>query len=383
MFGAPLIEEEEIQEVEATLRSGWLGTGPKTKKFEADFASYTGAKHAIALNSCTAGLHLALDVLGVGPGDEVITTAMTFAATANVICHVGATPVFVDVDPLTQNIDPKAIEAAITPKTKAIVPVHYAGVGCDMDAIMAIAERHGLIVIEDAAQGLMSNYRGQPLGGIGHMAAVSFHETKNVISGEGGALLIRDPRFIERAEIIREKGTNRKQFFRGAVDKYTWVDIGSSYLPSEIIAAFLWAQMEDAGTITHRRLAAWDRYHAALEDLEAQGRLRRPMIPADCDHNAHMYNILLPDLDQRTRFIDGLKARGVQPVFHYVPLHTAPAGQRFARAHGDLTHTEALSDRLVRLPLWVGLETELDRVIAEVREAVLSLGEPVRAGGAG
>jgi dTDP-4-amino-4,6-dideoxygalactose transaminase len=250
-----------------------------------------------------------------------------------------------------------------------------------MDAIMAIAERHGLIVIEDAAQGLMASYRDRPLGGIGHMAAVSFHETKNIISGEGGALLVRDPRFIERAEIIREKGTNRKQFFRGEVDKYTWVDVGSSYLPSEIIAAFLWAQMEDAEAITARRLALWQRYHEALADLEAEGRLRRPQIPADCAHNAHMYNILLPSLDDRQRFIDTLKGRGIQPVFHYVPLHSSPAGRRFGRAHGQLPHTDALSERLVRLPLWVGLEAEAAHVIAEVRAAVLALGEPAPTGG--
>jgi dTDP-4-amino-4,6-dideoxygalactose transaminase len=213
----------------------------------------------------------------------------------------------------------------------------------------------------------MASYKGRPLGGIGHLGAVSFHETKNVISGEGGALLINDPRLIERAEILREKGTNRKQFFRGEVDKYTWVDVGSSYLPSEIIAAFLWAQMEQAEAITERRLGLWDRYHEALADLEADGLIRRPLIPADCAHNAHMYQVLLPNLAIRQRFIAAMKAEGLMPVFHYVPLHQSPAGQRFARTHGELPHTEALSERLVRLPLWVGLEPEMDRVIGHVR----------------
>jgi dTDP-4-amino-4,6-dideoxygalactose transaminase len=382
-FNRPFPTGKEFHYIQEAIDRGHLsGDGAFTVRCQAWLEAKTGVPKALLTHSCTAALEMAAILADIQPGDEVIMPSYTFVSTANAFVLRGGVPVFVDIRPDTLNLDESLIEAAITPKTKAIVPVHYAGVGCDMDAIMAIAERHGLVVIEDAAQGLMSSYRGQPLGGIGHMAAVSFHETKNVISGEGGALLIRDPRFVERAEIIREKGTNRKQFFRGEVDKYTWVDVGSSYLPSEIIAAFLWAQMEDAGAITERRLAAWDRYHAALEDLEAEGRLRRPAVPTECDHNAHMYNILLPDLARRERFIANLKARGVQPVFHYVPLHTAPAGRRFARTHGALPHTEALSERLVRLPLWVGLEPELDRVIAEVREAVLALGAPAPTGGA-
>jgi dTDP-4-amino-4,6-dideoxygalactose transaminase len=244
-----------------------------------------------------------------------------------------------------------------------IVPVHYAGVGCDMDAIMAIAEPHGLLVIEDAAQGVLATYRDRPLGAIGHLGAFSFHETKNIISGEGGALLINDPALAERAEIIREKGTNRSQFFRGQVDKYTWVDLGSSYLPGEIIAAFLWAQMEEADAITARRLALWERYHAAFEPLERDGRVRRPVIPDGCGHNAHMYYLLLRDLDDRAAFIQAMKAEGMHCVFHYVPLHSAPHGKKIGRAVDGLPVTTDLADRLVRLPLWLGLEAEQERVI--------------------
>src|SRR6185369_14331551 len=266
-------------------------------------------------------LEMAAILSGVGPGDEVVMPSFTFVSTANAFVLRGATPVFVDVMPDTLNIDPARIEPAITPRTRAIVPVHYAGVGCDMDAIMDIAARHDLVVIEDAAQGLLSDYHDRPLGGIGHMAALSFHETKNIISGEGGALLINDPRYVDRAEIVWEKGTNRSQFFRGQVDKYTWVDLGSSYLPGEIIAAFLWAQMEEADAITKRRLALWNTYHQWFAEPERAGKLRRPVVPAHCTHNAHMYYVLLPDLATRTAFIEALRAAGVHPVFHYVPLH--------------------------------------------------------------
>jgi dTDP-4-amino-4,6-dideoxygalactose transaminase len=381
-FNRPHATGREYRYLQDAVERGHLsGDGAYTMRCQAWLEAHAGVPKALLTHSCTAALEMAAILADIQPGDEVIMPSYTFVSTANAFVLRGGVPVFVDIRPDTLNLDETLIEAAITPRTKAIVPVHYAGVGCDMDAIMAIAERHGLIVIEDAAQGLMASYRDRPLGGIGHMAAVSFHETKNIISGEGGALLVRDARFVARAEIIREKGTNRKQFFRGEVDKYTWVDVGSSYLPSEIIAAFLWAQMEDAEAITARRLALWQRYHEALADLEAEGRLRRPQIPADCAHNAHMYNILLPSLGDRQRFIDTLKAQGIQPVFHYVPLHSSPAGQRFGRAHGQLQHTEALSERLVRLPLWVGLEADTDRVIADVRAAVLALGQPAPTGG--
>ena len=294
----------------------------------------------------------------------------TFVSTANAFVLRGGIPVFVDIRSDTLNIDETLIEAAITPRTKAIVPVHYAGVACEMDTIMEIAGRHNLMVIEDAAQGVMSTYKGKALGAIGHMGTYSFHETKNVISGEGGALLINDVRFVERAEIIREKGTNRSLFFRGQVDKYTWVDIGSSYLPSEIIAAFLWAQLEDAESITQQRMAVWQRYHEALTPLETAGKLRRPIILEGCVHNAHMYYILLDSLEQRTEVIERLRAQSVNPVFHYVPLHSSPAGRRYGRTNGEMKHTNALSDRLLRLPLWVGLGADQDVVVAELKEAI-------------
>jgi dTDP-4-amino-4,6-dideoxygalactose transaminase len=304
------------------------------------------------------------------PGDEVIMPSYTFVSTANAFVLRGATPVFVDIRPDTMNIDETKIEAAITERTKAIVPVHYAGVGCDMDTIMDIARRHDLLVIEDAAQGIMSTYKGRPLGSIGHMAALSFHETKNIIAGEGGALLINDPRFVLRAEIIREKGTNRSQFFRGQVDKYTWVDVGSSFLPGEIVAAFLWAQMEEADEINGRRLDIWANYHQWFAGLEKSEKLRRPTVPRECTHNAHMYYVLLPDLATRSRVIERLKSREIQTVFHYVPLHSAPVGKELGRTAGEMRHTDEAGERLLRLPLWLGLEDQLAEVIAEVVNAI-------------
>jgi dTDP-4-amino-4,6-dideoxygalactose transaminase len=300
--------------------------------------------------------------------------SFTFVSTANAFVLRGAIPVFVDIRPDTLNIDETLIEAAITPRTRAIVPVHYAGVGCEMDTIMAIAERHQLLVIEDAAQGLMASYKGRPLGSIGHLAAFSFHETKNVICGEGGALMINDPRFHDRAEIIREKGTNRSQFFRGQVDKYTWCDIGSSFLPGELVAAFLWAQLQDARAITDKRLRIWDAYHAGLHGLERDGRIQRPVVPAQTEHNAHMYYILLQGLEHRTRLISKLSEKGISSVFHYVPLHSSPAGQRYARTSGSLARTDTLSDRLVRLPLWADMDaTTIETVIDAVKSAVNSI----------
>jgi dTDP-4-amino-4,6-dideoxygalactose transaminase len=301
------------------------------------------------------------------PGDEVIMPSYTFVSTANAFVLRGGVPVFVDIRPDTLNLDESKVEAAITPQTKAIVPVHYAGVGCEMDTIMSIAERHDLLVIEDAAQGIESTYKGQPLGSIGHLAAISFHETKNVISGEGGALLINDPRYIERAEIIWEKGTNRSQFFRGQVDKYTWVDIGSSYLPSDITAAFLWAQMEASESITKRRLEIWKQYHEAFADLEEAGKVQRPVVHAKCQHNAHLYYLLLPDLEGRTLLIEELKKQDINAVFHYVPLHSSPAGSEFGRVSNELPHTQRAGNCLVRLPLWVGMSDEdVTRVVEEV-----------------
>jgi dTDP-4-amino-4,6-dideoxygalactose transaminase len=271
------------------------------------------------------------------------------------------------------NIDETQIESAVSERTRAIIAVHYAGVGCEMDAITAVARRHGLLVIEDAAQGLMASYRSRPLGCLGDLAAVSFHETKNVISGEGGALLLNDARWIERAEIIWEKGTNRNQFFRGQVDKYTWVDVGSSFLPSELTAAFLWAQLEEAERITRERLRVWNLYHDALADLERQGELRRPFVPPHCEHNGHMYYILTWDLTARTRLLQELARADINAVFHYVPLHSSPAGRKFGRSHGDLSHTETVSERLVRLPLWVGMsEADVTRVARAVSRVLAS-----------
>ena len=339
------------------------GDGTFTAKSSAWLEKQTGTKKALITHSCTAALEMAALLADIQPGDEVIMPSYTFVSTANAFVLRGGVPVFVDIREDTLNIDETLIEAAITPRTKAIAPVHYAGVGCEMDTIMAIANKHNLLVIEDAAQGVMASYKGKALGAIGHIGAYSFHETKNIISGEGGAILINDEKFALRAEIIREKGTNRSQFYRGQVDNYTWQDVGSSYLPSEDIAAFLYAQLEQADYITQRRMHNWQIYHEALESLEKKGDLRRPIIPAECQHNAHMYYILLNSLKQRTELIQKFKAQDIYPVFHYIPLHSAPAGKKFARTHGDLKNTESLSERLLRLPLWVDLAEKQKEVL--------------------
>lgn len=369
-FNKPYMTGKELWYISQAHANGHLaGDGSFTRLCNRWIEQRTGSAKALLTHSCTAGLEMAALLSGVRAGDEVIMPSYTFVSTANAFVLRGAVPVFVDVREDTLNLDERLVEAAITPKTRAIVPVHYAGVGCEMDAICAIAARHGLLVIEDAAQGVMSTYKGRPLGSIGDLAAISFHETKNVISGEGGALLVNNPRFAERAEIIREKGTNRSQFFRGQVDKYTWVDVGSSYLPGEIIAAFLWAQFEEVDAITRRRLAMWQTYHQWFADSEKAGKLRRPFVPAHCTHNAHMYYVLLPDLERRSAVIEKLRALGVQSVFHYIPLHSAPAGRDYARAHGDLRVTDDISDRLLRLPMWVGME---DRQV-EIIRTILSV----------
>lgn len=332
------------------------GDGVFTKKCHEWLESNTSAKKVLLTHSCTAALEMAAILADIQPGDEIIMPSYTFVSTANAFVLRGGVPVFVDIRPDTLNINENLIEAAITSKTRAIVPVHYAGVGCEMDVIMEIANKYNLLVIEDTAQGIMSTYKGRALGSIGHLGTLSFHETKNLISGEGGALLINDERFIERAEIIREKGTNRSRFFRGEVDKYTWVDIGSSYLPGEIIAAFLWAQLEKADEITNERLNIWHQYHHELIELEDKGLLRRQIVPEQAHHNAHMYYILLNSLDERTHVIERLKKKNINTVFHYVPLHSSPAGLKYGRTHGSLSVTENLADRLLRLPLWVGLQ---------------------------
>jgi dTDP-4-amino-4,6-dideoxygalactose transaminase len=369
-FNKPFMTGRELAYIAEAHANGHLaGNGAFSKRCSAWLENRVGSQKALLTHSCTAALEMAAILSGVAAGDEVIMPSFTFVSTANAFVLRGATPVFVDIRPDTLNIDETKVEAAITSRTKAIVAVHYAGVGCDMDAIMDIARRHDLLVIEDAAQGLLADYRGRPLGSIGHLAALSFHETKNIISGEGGALLINDARFVERAEIICEKGTNRGQFSRGTVDKYTWVDLGSSYLPGEIIAAFLWAQMEEADAITRRRREMWDRYHAAYSELEADGRVRRPVVPTETVHNAHMYYLLLPDLARRTAFIESLRRADILSVFHYVPLHSSPVGRVVGRTAGDMANTDAAGERLVRLPLWLGLEQHLDDVIAAVIEA--------------
>jgi dTDP-4-amino-4,6-dideoxygalactose transaminase len=375
-FNKPYMTGNEAGNILKAHANGQLsGDGPFTRHCHEWLEQHIGCSKALLTHSCTAALEMAAILLDLQLGDEVIMPSFTFVSTANAFVLRGAVPVFVDIRSDTLNIDEALIESAITSRTRAICVVHYAGVPCEMDAIMTIAARHGLKVVEDAAQGIFSTYKGKPLGSIGHLAALSFHETKNVISGEGGALLINDPTLSERAEVIREKGTNRSKFFRGQVDKYTWVDIGSSYLPSELIAAFLAAQLEQADSITSRRLALWDNYHHWAESLEARGTLRRPIVPPECTHNAHMYYLLLDGLAQRTRFIAQMKSAGIGTVFHYIPLHSSPAGQRYGRAHGALPHTDTVSDRLVRLPLWVGLEGQQEHV-QQTAQRILATASP-------
>jgi len=375
-FNKPYMTGKELWYIAQAHASGHLaGDGQFTKKCSAWLEQRIGCQKALLTHSCTAALEMAAMLADIQPGDEVIMPSYTFVSTANAFVLRGGVPVFVDIRPDTLNIDETKIEAAITPRTKAIVPVHYAGVSCEMDPIMDIARRHGLLVIEDAALGIMSTYKGRPLGSLGHMAALSFHETKNIISGEGGALLINDPRFVERAEIIREKGTNRSQFFRGQVDKYTWSDFGSSYLPSELISAFLWAQMEEADAITSKRLVIWSAYSAALTKVETSGGVRLPIVPADCTHNAHMFYLLLPDIESRTQFIAELKQSGIGAVFHYVPLHSSPYGQHASRFNGAMNNTDSISERLVRLPLWIGLEEKQSEVIHMVIKLLSQLSD--------
>ena len=358
-FNKPYMTGKELSYIAQAHHNMMLaGDGPFTKFCHKWLEERTGCTKALLTHSCTAALEMAAILADIQPGDEIILPSFTFVSTANAFVLRGGIPVFVDIRSDTLNIDESLIEGAITDRTRAIVPVHYAGVSCEMDTIMDIANRHELLVVEDAAQGIMSSYRGKPLGAIGHMGTLS--ETKNIISGEGGALLISDPTLADRAEIIREKGTNRSQFFRGQVDKYSWVDIGSSYLPGEIVASFLRAQMEEADQITKRRLAIWKVYHDAFEKYEKAGRIRRPVVPAGYGHNAHMYYLLMRDLDDRTAFIDHMKRNDVSCVFHYVPLHSSPYG---LRANRELPNTVSLSDRLVRLPLWLGLEEHQNRVV--------------------
>jgi dTDP-4-amino-4,6-dideoxygalactose transaminase len=363
-FNKPHLTGRELHYINEAHRLGQLaGDGPFTKRCNAWLEQHAFCKKALLTHSCTAALEMAAILADIQPGDEIIMPSYTFVSTANAFVLRGGMPVFVDIRPDTLNIDETQIEAAITSKTKAIVPVHYAGVACEMDAIMAVADKHHLLVIEDAAQGIMSTYKGRPLGSIGHLGCLSFHETKNIISGEGGALLINDARFVERAEIIREKGTNRSKFYRGQVDKYTWVDIGSSYLPGEIVAAFLWAQMDEAKKITQKRLAIWHAYHGALLSYAREGVMRLPIVPDDCRHNGHMFYVLFGSLDMRTKAIEFLKQNDILSVFHYIPLHSSPAGVKYGRAHGDMVVSNYTSERLLRLPLYYDMTDECTQIV--------------------
>lgn len=368
-FNVPPCTGNEVKYIkEAILSHKICGDGKFTKKCSNWLQEKTDIAKVLLTTSCTHATEMAAILSEIQPGDEVIMPSYTFVSTADAFVLRGATPVFVDIRPDTMNINEKLIEDAITEKTKAIVPVHYAGVSCEMDTIMDIAKRHNLIVIEDAAQGMMSTYKGRALGTIGDYGCFSFHETKNYSMGEGGALLIKDIKNAERAEIVREKGTNRSKFFRGQIDKYTWIDAGSSYLPSELNAAYLWAQLEAADEINENRLAVWKLYYEALKPLEKNGKITLPVIPENCVHNAHMFYIKTKDLEERTALIAHLIEKGIMAVFHYIPLHSAPAGKKYGRFHGEDRYTTQESEKIMRLPLYYNLTKEdVLKVISEVK----------------
>ncbi|MBR5066987.1 MAG: dTDP-4-amino-4,6-dideoxygalactose transaminase [Lachnospiraceae bacterium] len=369
-FNVPPFTGKEMDYIKQAVENQKIcGDGEFTKKCNEWLENKTGTTKALLTTSCTHATEMAAILSNIKPGDEVIMPSYTFVSTADAFVLRGAKAVFVDVRPDTMNIDENLIEDAITDKTKAIVPVHYAGVSCEMDKIMEIAKNHNLMVIEDAAQGIMSEYKGKALGTFGDYGCFSFHETKNFSMGEGGALLIRDAENIEHAEIVREKGTNRAKFFRGQIDKYTWVDAGSSYLPSELNAAYLYAQLELANEITADRMNTWNKYYDAFEELENKERIERPFVPTDCKHNAHMFYLKCKDLEERSAFIRFLGENGIMAVFHYIPLHGAPAGKVFGRFNGEDVYTTKESERLVRLPLYYGLkEDEIEYIIGKVKE---------------
>lgn len=366
-FNRPPVTGHEEKYILESLNSMKLsGDGYFCRSCQEWFEQKLKCKKSLLTPSCTAALELAAILIDIQPGDEVIMPSYTFVSTANAFVLRGAKIVFVDVRPDTMNIDENLIEDAITEKTKAIVPVHYAGVACEMNTIMALASQYGLYVIEDAAQGMMSTYKGMPLGSIGHMGAISFHETKNYTSGgEGGLLIVNDERFVERSEVIREKGTDRSKFFRGMVDKYQWVDIGSSYLPSELQAAYLWGQLEDACRINDSRLASWKYYYTSLLELEKKGEIGLPFVPDGCFHNAHMFYIKVRNISVRSELMDYLKARGVSTAFHYVPLHSAIAGKAFGKLSGEDRYTTQESERLLRLPMYFGLSQGDQNVVID------------------
>ena len=365
-FNVPPFTGKEFEYMrEAVANQKICGDGPFTKKCSEWIEEHTGTAKCLLTTSCTHATELAALLADIREGDEVILPSYTFVSTADAFVLRGATAVFVDIRPDTMNIDADLIEDAVTERTRVIAPVHYAGVGCEMDKIMEIAKRHDLMVVEDAAQGIMASYKGKPLGTIGDFGCFSFHETKNVSMGEGGALLIRDEKYIEKAEIIREKGTNRTKYFRGQIDKYTWVNLGSSYLPSDMNAAYLYAQLELADKITQARMDRWQEYRELLAPLAEEGRIELPHIPAECTHNAHMFYIKTKDMEERSRLIDFLKQREILSVFHYVPLHSAPAGRRYGRFHGEDRYTTKESERLLRLPLYYGLTADQTEYIAD------------------
>lgn len=354
--------------------SSFSGDGTFTRECHQWLEQNTGSIKALLTHSCTAALEMSALLIDIQPGDEIIMPSFTFVSTANAFVLRGGVPVFVDIRSDTLNLNEELIEDAITSKTKAIVPVHYAGVACEMDRILVIAAKYNLFVIEDAAQGILATYKKRKLGTLGHLGAYSFHHTKNIISGEGGALLINDEKFIELAEIIREKGTDRSQFIMGHVDKYTWQHMRSSYLPGELISAFLLAQLQSAETITAMRLKNWNYYHSSFAAIESEGLLRRPIIPDSCDHNAHMYYILVEDAEIRNKLISYLKEHGIYAVFHYIPLHSAPAGFRYGRKHGDIFQTDNLSERLIRLPLYPDMnEVTLQRIVEIITKGLHEL----------
>jgi dTDP-4-amino-4,6-dideoxygalactose transaminase len=363
-FSQPVTVGREIEYLREALEQRHLSAnGAFTDRCEAWLAEQMHAPRVHLTHSATAGLELASLLAELGPGDEAIMPAFTFVSCANAVALRGATPVFVDVRPDTLNLDPKEVTGAITSRTRAIVAVHYAGVPCDMAELMAIAEQHGLVVIEDAAQALMSSYRERPAGALGHLGVISFHDTKNVMSGEGGALVVNDARFLERAEILHQKGTDRQAFDRGRRTHYSWIDLGSSFAPSEVTAAVLLAQLERAQDITGYRRKLWDRYHAAFEKLDDAGIARRPAVPDEVFHNGHLYYLLLRDEDERNRYMAAMAARDIPAPFHFVPLDDTPGGRRYARSHGELPVTHSIARRLVRLPLWFGMDDEQRHVI--------------------
>lgn len=369
-FNLPPFTGNEVEYIRQAIKNNKIcGDGEFTKGCNKWIEERFDIQKALLTTSCTHALEMTALLADIQPGDEVIMPSFTFVSTADAFVMRGAKIVFIDIRPDTMNINEELIEAAITNKTKAIVPVHYAGVACNMDKIMEIAQKYNLFVIEDAAQGVMSTYKGQALGTIGHFGCYSFHETKNYSMGEGGALLIKDYKYIEKAEIIREKGTDRSKFFRGQVDKYTWVDYGSSYLPSELNAAYLYAQLEEADKINEARLNIWNTYNKELKELEMSGMIQLPYIPEDCVHNAHMYYIKLKDIKQRQEFIAYMKENDVQTVFHYIPLHSAPAGKKYGVFHGEDEYTTKESERLVRLPLYYGLQQEeVEHIVRMIKE---------------